>query len=175
MNLWEAAVSKYYSGAQTETFIWAALSLRRHFIRLTEEHVSAICNSPFKGHRPAFVEHFEEPLFPSLEKPAALALSQTVESEKRSRGRQIVSRCCTVLQCWYSLLWKEVEEFLPGRGSRREPSVMLSVWKPECDPASSLHLSPLSRKKRSFEFSLWNLECCSFFNCLLIVTLFWSV
>lgn len=81
-NLGGPAVSLYYSAGQIETFIWATLSLQRHFIHLTEERVSAVCNSPFKGHQPAFVKRFDEPLFPSLEKPA-LALSQTEESRKK--------------------------------------------------------------------------------------------
>lgn len=46
------------------------MSLQRHLICLSEEHVNVVCNSPFKRQGPAFVEHSEEPLFPSLEKPA---------------------------------------------------------------------------------------------------------
>lgn len=96
-NLEGQAVSEYYSVAQTETLIWAVLPLQRHFIHLTEEHVNTVCNSPFKGHQPAFVEYFEEPLFPSLEQPA-LAISQTMESGKK-KGQEEGKLFPGALQC----------------------------------------------------------------------------
>lgn len=136
MNLQDPTVLKYYNTAGRTFFfffIWAALSLQRHLICLTEEHVNAVCNSLFKRHRPAFVEHSEEPLFPSLEKPA-LALEAWNQKKGHGEGK-LFPGASAALQCWYGLLWREVEweveESLFSCGSSSRPSF-----------SSSLHLTP---------------------------------
>lgn len=135
MNLQDPTVLKYYNtaGRTFFFFIWAALSLQRHLICLSEEHVNAVCNSPFKRHRPAFVEHSEEPLFPSLEKPA-LALEAWNQKKGHGEGK-LFPGASAALHCWYGLLWREVEweveESLFSCGSSSRPSV-----------SSSLHLTP---------------------------------
>lgn len=59
------------------------MSLPRHLICLSEEHVNTVCSSPFKRHGPAFVEHSEEPLFPSLEKPALTLKARNPKRKKK--------------------------------------------------------------------------------------------
>lgn len=85
MNLQDPTVLKYYNTAVGTFFffICAAMSLERHLICLSEEHVSAVCNPPFKRHGPAFVEHSDEPLFPSLGKA-----SPRSQSGSRKKGHE---------------------------------------------------------------------------------------
>lgn len=92
----DQAVCKCYSVAQAETFIWAALSLQKHFIHLTEEHVNTVCNSPFKGHQPAFVEHFEEPLFRLWKSQPSLFLKAWNEKKGQEEGKLFPGalQCC---------------------------------------------------------------------------------
>lgn len=89
--------------AQTETFIRAALSLRRHFIHLTEERVNTVCNSPFKGHQPAFVEPSKEPLFPSLRNSEG-RLFQSMGSGKKKKKRSGGKVNCFQVPCSVAML-----------------------------------------------------------------------